>query len=454
MLHGTFHLSVAITLTIILDTAPLAVEGGSTGVAPSQEVTVSTLAGQLVGGPPDVDGLRRAVPVPVTITFTVEPPVSVLYTEVCPTRHLVSVDVTLVAASGGVWVTCVHGLRSGTLPESITVTDTVLVLHTAVGVVEDRLAAVRLAVDVTGVAASVRVNQTGIFSFLRRTVIGTITATLAVKSVAIPTFERERGICRICFIVQHAVSTLLGTRPSCMLLGTHPGTITAALTLVPFPASFTVPELRIASISIPAHFAFSASVRTRPPSRLWRTRPRSITEALARIVCYAVFGVGKLSIARVFPAIHVTFATYIVTRPSVAAVWTGEGASTRAVTVCPLVATVSMYEVCVSQLDLSIYITRRARPPVQIDTSAPALFTHFLVSVSVTVPFTLAITETTVPFSTFVSIFEICVWVFHSAIRDVALFAPRIRASKTTACSTASSPRTTARIRTPQNGRG
>lgn len=195
MLHGTFHLSVAITLTIILDTAPLAVEGGSTGVAPSQEVTVSTLAGQLVGGPPDVDGLRRAVPVPVTITFTVEPPVSVLYTEVCPTRHLVSVDVTLVAASGGVWVTCVHGLRSGTLPESITVTDTVLVLHTAVGVVEDRLAAVRLAVDVTGVAASVRVNQTGIFSFLRRTVIGTITATLAVKSVAIPTFERERGIC-------------------------------------------------------------------------------------------------------------------------------------------------------------------------------------------------------------------------------------------------------------------
>lgn len=214
MLYGTFHLSVAIALTIILDTAPLTVEGGSTGVAPSQEVTVSTLARQLVRGPPGVDGLRRAVPVPVTITLTVEPPVPVLYTEVCPARHLVSVDVTLVAASGGVGVTRVHGLRSGTLPESITVTDTVLVLHTAVGVVEDRLAAVRLAVDVTWVAAGVGVNQTGILSFLSRTVIGAITATLAVKSVAIPTFERERGICRIRLIVQHAISTLLGTRPS------------------------------------------------------------------------------------------------------------------------------------------------------------------------------------------------------------------------------------------------
>lgn len=89
-------------------------------------------------------------------------------------------------------MTRVHGLRSGAFPEPVTVTDTVLVLHAAVRVVEDRLAAVRLAVNVTGVAAGVRINQAGILCFLRRTVIGTITATLAVKSVAIPAFERER----------------------------------------------------------------------------------------------------------------------------------------------------------------------------------------------------------------------------------------------------------------------
>lgn len=149
-------------------------------------------------------------------------------------------------------------------------------------------------------------------------------------------------------IVQHTVSTLLGTGPFCMLFGTHPGTITAALALVPLPASFTVPELRVAPVSIPVHFALTASVRTCPLSRLWRTRPRAITETLAGMVCYAVFGVGKLSVAWVFPSIDITLATYIVTCPSVAAVGTGEGTSTRAVTVCPLVATVSMHKVCVS----------------------------------------------------------------------------------------------------------
>lgn len=161
-------------------------------MAPSQKVTVSTLAGQLMGGPSGVGGLRRTVPVPATVTLTVKPPFPVLYTEVCPARHLVPVDVTLVAASGSDRVTRVHGLRSGAFPEPVTVTDTVLVLHAAVRVVEDRLAAVRLAVNVTGVAAGVRINQAVILCFLRRTVIGTITATLAVKSVAIPAFERER----------------------------------------------------------------------------------------------------------------------------------------------------------------------------------------------------------------------------------------------------------------------
>lgn len=273
LFHGTFHLSVAVTLTLILDTTPLTVEGGSTGVAPSQEVAVPTLTSQLVGRPPGVDGIRCAVPVPVTVTFTVESPVPVLDIEVRPTGDLVSVDVTLVAASGGVWVARVHSLRSGAFPEPVAVTDTVLVLHAAVGVVEDRLPTVRLAVNVTGVAAGVRINQARIFSFLSGAFIGSITATLAVESVAIPSFERERGVCWICLIVQHTVSALLGTRPSCMLFGAHPGTITTALALVPLPAPFTVPELRVALISISAHFALPALIRTRPFSRLWRTGP-------------------------------------------------------------------------------------------------------------------------------------------------------------------------------------
>lgn len=82
MLHRTFHLAVTVTLTLVFDTAPLAVKGGPARVTAAQEVAVSTLARHKEGRLTGVDGLCCAVPASGAVALTVVTPVAFLQTKV------------------------------------------------------------------------------------------------------------------------------------------------------------------------------------------------------------------------------------------------------------------------------------------------------------------------------------------------------------------------------------
>ena len=142
-----------------------------------------------------------------------------------------------------------------------------------------------------------------------------------------------------------------------MLFGALPRPITPALTFVPFPASLFMPEFRIPLVTVPSYFALTTAISARPFPSFRRARPRTITEALAWVIGYTVRSVGKLRVTRIFSAFHVTFATNVVTSPPVTGVGTVKRPATGTVTAGPLVTSIPVHKVGVSQLDLPVHVT-------------------------------------------------------------------------------------------------
>lgn len=115
----------------------------------------------------------------------------------------------MVAAPWSGGTTGVDNLGARTFPETIAVTDTVVVLNTAVRVVKYGLTWIGFPVDVTRIASGLGVDQAGVFRLLRRANIGSIATTLTVESVTVSAFESKGRVRRIGLIVQFAVSALL-----------------------------------------------------------------------------------------------------------------------------------------------------------------------------------------------------------------------------------------------------